>query len=171
MVLGLLDNIIQAWSQIPDPGITIGFYAPAPWITVFASALMIFFLVFLFLLRRNPAVRNPEKKPTWDCGYAKPDSRMQYTGTSFTRTIADLFGFLLLPRTQRPKIDGAFPKKSKFQITVPDLVLDRLIMPIANFIEKNLTNIRVFQQGQTHAYILYIVIVAVILLLFGGLRG
>ena len=44
-----------------------------------------------FLLSRNTVV----KSGTWDCGYAAPTVRMQYTASSFAQPIIDLFGFFL----------------------------------------------------------------------------
>ena len=36
---------------------------------------------FLLRLRQRDLAKKPEKiKPTWDCGYAEPTARMEYTG-------------------------------------------------------------------------------------------
>jgi hypothetical protein len=50
---------------------------------------------------------------------------------------------------------------------VPDTVLDRLVMPIFRAGEKYLPSIRVLQQGKTHLYVLYIMIIVIILLVWG----
>ena len=41
----------------------------------------------LLYLRRHllPNGKNEKIKPTWDCGYAEPTARMEYTGTAFAK--------------------------------------------------------------------------------------
>ena len=34
--------------------------------------------------------------PTWGCGYVAPNPVMQYTGKSFSKSLAKLFGFITM---------------------------------------------------------------------------
>ena len=47
--------------------------------------------------------------PSWDCGYARPTARMQYTASSFADTLVALFGWALRPTEDRPRPRGPFP--------------------------------------------------------------
>jgi hydrogenase-4 component B len=44
--------------------------------------------------------RGPEKGPTWDCGYAAVNPRMQYTASSFAGPLVSLFRMILRPRIE-----------------------------------------------------------------------
>ncbi|MDD5671705.1 MAG: proton-conducting transporter membrane subunit, partial [Candidatus Omnitrophica bacterium] len=67
---------------------------------VLLSAVLIALAFFIFLLRHAMLTgRHVQKAGTWDCGYAKPGARMQYTASSFADPLTGFFGFLL--RTRR----------------------------------------------------------------------
>ena len=63
---------------------------------------------------------------TWDCGYARPTSRIQYTASSFAQMIVAMFRWVLRPHIHRPHIDGLFPKPAKMHSHVDDMILDRV---------------------------------------------
>lgn len=101
---------------------------------------------------------------TWDCGYARPTARMQYTASSFARSIADMFGWVLRPRLHRPRVEGAFPASSAMESHVDDATLDRVIVPASRELERRFGWFRRFQQGLTQHYVLYILIIVLALL-------
>jgi len=76
---------------------------------------------------------------TWDCGYARPTGRMQYTASSFGDGIVGLFASFLRPKGRKPAIGGAFPAASSFQGELPDAVLDRVVLPAAGAIDRRRT--------------------------------
>ena len=101
---------------------------------------------------------------TWDCGYACPTSRMQYTASSFARTIVAMFGWILRPRGQQPQLQGYFPDPATLQSHVDEVVLDRFIIPGFHVLEQCFGWFRRFQQGLTQHYILYILITVILML-------
>lgn len=101
---------------------------------------------------------------TWDCGYACSTSRMQYTASSFARTIVAMFGWILRPRGQQPQLQGAFPAPATLQSHVDEVVLDRFIVPGFHVLEQWFGWFRRFQQGLTQHYILYILITVILML-------
>ncbi len=103
---------------------------------------------------------------TWDCGYARPTPRMQYTGSSFGASIVHMLAFVLWPRGGREKAKGFFPASWRHEASVPDAILDRAIMPVVEWGGSYLPRIRVFQRGQTHMYVLYVLIITIALLVF-----
>lgn len=106
---------------------------------------------------------------TWDCGYAQPTARVQYTGSSWGQMVGDLFAFILWPRRRGPVIRGIFPGAARFRMAVPDVVLDRLVRPAFDATERRLLWLRILQQGQTHWYVLYVLVIVIVLLAWGAL--
>jgi hydrogenase-4 component B len=118
--------------------------------------------------RRRPAPR----AVTWDCGYAAPSPRMQYTSSSFAAGLIGLFRWALWPQVQTPQLARPFPGASQLHTYLPDPVLDRLVLPAARGIAEASLWFRWLQRGRLHAYVLYILIAVVVALLSaaGGRR-
>ncbi len=95
--------------------------------------------------------------PTWDCGYAAPTGRMQYTGGSFAGIVAGWFFWLLrIERTvQRPR--GPLPQAARRVEHVPETVLEKLIAPAGAGVLRVSTAVRRLQHGRLQYYILYLV--------------
>ena len=66
------------------------------------------------------------------------------------------------PRTGAP----LFPAATSFHSDVPDTVLDEAVLPTVRFGAWLLSWFRVFQQGSTQAYLLYLFVALVALLLW-----
>jgi hydrogenase-4 component B len=104
---------------------------------------------------------------TWDCGYARPTARMQYTGSSLGQSLVIQLRMLLWPKSHRGSIQGPFPAAASFKSVVPDPVLDRALVPLFRQAGRTLPLVRVFQQGQTQAYVLYVLLILIVLLMWG----
>jgi hydrogenase-4 component B len=104
---------------------------------------------------------------TWDCGYAQPTGRMQYTGSSLADSLVGLAAFLLWPKRCRTALRGLFPRRSAYRCSVPDTVLERLVMPVFRVAGHVLPRLRVLQHGQTHVYVFYILLIVIVLLVWG----
>ncbi len=165
----LLDNAINMWASLPMQPISITTSAKLGWITVMGVVVMVLVGVTGLALKKLLRTKVLRRTGTWDCGYALPTARIQYTGSSFGQTIVNLFAFALWPKTDRPVIRSLFPEETHFKSVVPDTVLDRLILPLFRIAGKYLPRLRILQQGQTHLYVLYILIVVIILLIFGSI--
>lgn len=105
---------------------------------------------------------------TWGCGYAAPTERMQYTSSSFAQMLVRYFALVLMPRVRKPKSQSfaIFPDKSDFHSEVPDAVLDRAVFPFFRIGAWILSRLRVLQQGSIQAYLLYIFLALLVLLLW-----
>ena len=65
----------------------------------------------LFLIRRRlPRGREETATGTWDCGYARPTARMQYTASSFAQPLTDLFQIFLRTRRARQRRPRVLPQ-------------------------------------------------------------
>jgi hydrogenase-4 component B len=166
---GLLDNAARLWGVLPDPAVSIATTASLGWISKMGLALIGLIAIIVFALKMLPRVNIISKAGTWDCGYAHPTARIQYTGSSFGQTLVNLFKFILWPKTHRPAIRGIFPKIAHFKNIVPDTILDRLVLPLFNVAGEYLPSLRILQQGQTHLYVLYILVIVIILLICGSI--
>jgi hydrogenase-4 component B len=145
---------------------SLGSLAPLGWIGALGSGLAAAAALVLLCLRR--ARRRAPKRLTWDCGYARPTARMQYTASSFGDSILGLFAapFAQKVRPRGPK--GFFPAAARYGGELPDAVLDGLVIPAASAFDKLLPRFRVFQKGQTHLYILYVLVITIVLFALGG---
>jgi hypothetical protein len=123
--------------------------------------------LFLLILKIKPWSKAECKVGTWDCGYAAPSKKMQYTGSSLGDSIVKLFSFILWPRSQEPNVSGIFPRRVSFKQIVTDTVLDRLVLPLFRIGGHYLPMVRVFQRGQIHLYVLYILVIIIVLLVLG----
>ena len=95
---------------------------------------------------------------TWDCGYAAPTARMQYTAGSFAGIITEWFAWILQPERHEHRPEVTFPQRAAFEEHTPETVLERLIQPCARAVMWISAGARRLQHGQTHAYILYLII-------------
>ena len=100
---------------------------------------------------------------TWDCGFKAPTARIQYTATSFTQMLTDAFRFLLVPSERRPRIQGLFPRPSRYQASTPDLLLDRALKPSAGLSARTMALLKFLQGGHLPIYLLYVVVMLIAL--------
>jgi hydrogenase-4 component B len=166
----MLDRAASTWmaadvamlSSVSQP--TIASLAPLYWLSI-TGGILIALVAFgsAVLLRR---VRMSPTSPTWDCGYAAPSARMQYSASSFAQWLVDLFGWALRPRVHRPTIDGLFPADDDFASHVDDTVLERAVNPLTRWLVWSFGLSRHLQQGSLQAYLLYILLIVVGLLVW-----
>jgi hydrogenase-4 component B len=107
--------------------------------------------------------RSVESAPTWDCGYARPTPRMQYTAASFSQPLVELFSHALGPRRRELPPTGPFPDRARFEHEQPDL-FERGFVPIFRAIAWASDRMRWLQHGSTHLYVLYVVLTLLALL-------
>jgi hydrogenase-4 component B len=89
---------------------------------------------------------------------------MQYTASSFAEMLVGIFGGIHRPERHQPEIRGLFPGRSSFQSHVPEVVLEKGILPFLVAVDRRLVAIRRLQNGQLNHYILYIFAALIMLL-------
>ncbi len=94
---------------------------------------------------------------TWDCGYAAPVARMQYTSSSFGGIVSGWFRWVLQPERKMHRPRGPFPAGALRLERVPETVLERVIGPVGVAILHVSTSVRRLQHGRLQYYILYVV--------------
>jgi formate hydrogenlyase subunit 3/multisubunit Na+/H+ antiporter MnhD subunit len=103
---------------------------------------------------------------TWDCGYAQPTARMQYTASSFAQPITELLAPVLQTRRHIMPPQGFFPKAAQLETETPDVAHQRLYSPIFATVSRLLSRWRWLQHGQLQFYVLYIALTLLVLLLW-----
>lgn len=103
---------------------------------------------------------------TWDCGYASPDARMQYTSSSFAQPITEMFSAIVRPFRQGEKVSGLFPEHASFKTESIDSIFRYLFVPLFGLIDRILLPLRAFQHGRLHLYICYIAVTLLSLLIW-----
>jgi len=164
-VAPLLGQAVSAWDKgLPDAGADLAARAPLGWVSVMGLALVAALLLGGGLLRW--LVRGGAAGATWGCGYVAPTPRMQYTSSSFAQMLVGLFAWVLRPRARRPAVVGLFPRPTGFHSDVPDTVLDGAVLPAFRLGAWLLSWLRVVQLGSIQAYLLYIFLALLALLLW-----
>ena len=113
-------------------------------------------VVWWHLAKRLPATE-VRSVVTWDCGYAAPSARMQYSGRSLTAWLGDLVPGLRALR-HLPRLHGLFPQTGHCDAACPDALGDRFFSPRLQDFVNRVMRLRWLQQGHTNLYLLYVLI-------------
>ncbi|MBI5506455.1 MAG: hydrogenase [Deltaproteobacteria bacterium] len=163
-----LEDASRTWAALAESTpISLAAVAPLGWISAAGLGLVAVVATFALISRITPRAGAVAEAGTWDCGYARPDRRMQYTGSSLGATLVDLFGLVVWPRNHQPAIHGLFPGSATFKSVVADTVLDRLVLPFFRAAGRYMSMFRVFQQAQMQSYVLYVLTIVIVLMVWG----
>ena len=169
----VLDRAVAAWTGAASAGVSpappVASLAPLGWITAMGLLLVVAVaLAALALGALGKRAQEPPPEPvgTWDCGYAAPRASMQYTSSSFAELLVGIFAWALRPAVHRPEIRGPFPGPAAFHSHVPDVVLDRFVLPGVARVVRAFGWFRWVQQGSVQAYLFYILVTLVLSLLW-----
>jgi formate hydrogenlyase subunit 3/multisubunit Na+/H+ antiporter MnhD subunit len=122
--------------------------------------------LLLFIRARLLAGRPVEETVTWDCGYARPTARMQYTASSFAQPLTSFFHKILRTEIQLRPPEGLFPKAAALSTHAPDWAEAGLFRPLFTGAERLLSKLRPFQEGRVQVYVLYIVLTLIALVVW-----
>jgi hydrogenase-4 component B len=165
LVVRPLHAVIHQWNDGLTTAPTLDALAPLTPLTTLSLVLAGILLVSFLLSRWSMGRRRERPAVTWDCGYARPSGRMQYSASSFATTLVDLFGGVLRPHSHEPRINTPFPARTEFQSHVDDLVLEGFLTPLWRRFRSHLGWLRVLQRGSVQTYVLYILVILSLLLL------
>lgn len=151
LVLRVVDTWHSAPAEVPAT-------APLNGIGVAHAILAILIAAGGLWLWRKSRINSLRRGPTWDCGYARPAARMQYSSGSFAEIANAWFGWLLRPLRQLRRPRGLFPATSMRLVQVPDTVLEKILTPLAEAILWLSTAVRRLQHGRLQSYIFYVLV-------------
>jgi len=127
--------------------------------------LFIPFAFWLILSRRSPV----RIGPTWDCGLRGLTPQMEYTATGFSKPIRMIFKTLFRPhREVQREYDYSpyFAKTIRFESHVEEIFEKRIYRPLNRMVLRFSRRMRALQAGSIQAYLIYIFVTLLLLLLF-----
>ncbi|MDR0660889.1 MAG: NADH-quinone oxidoreductase subunit E [Prevotellaceae bacterium] len=121
-------------------------------------AIFIATVVLLYFIRKAIIARRTVKYgPTWGCGYTAPDSRQQYTSSSYVSDFAHLVNPVTRYKRDMKPIaeDEIFPVRRTFKGKEHDVLNSTLINKPLRWMNKWFFRLAIFQTGKIQHYILY----------------
>lgn len=155
-------------AQPDDATAAIGMASsPLSWIVACSAGLVTLTAALYALRNRMLARRVAGTAGTWDCGYAAPTARMQYTASSFAQPLTDFFSPILRTRHGYTPPDGILPSGGSFATETRDMFRNEFYEPVFERVAALLACLRGAQHGRIQLYVLYIALTLMALLVFG----
>jgi hydrogenase-4 component B len=152
----LAGNVSTTWSGTVS---TLGI------LLIGLSLLTVPFALWLFLARSA----RTRIAPTWDCGLRGLTPHMEYTATGFSKPIRMIFKTLFRPRREVQREYDFLPYFAttiRFESHVEEVFLTRLYRPLNEWVLRVSRRLRALQAGSIQAYLSYIFVTLLALLLF-----
>lgn len=122
--------------------------------------------VVAWRLRRARVVRGA----VWDCGLPRLTAENQYTATAFSKPLRMIFAAFYRPRREiQPEYDVSpyYPSAIRFESEIEPTFEKHVYGPLKSWIFGISRRMRGIQAGSIHAYLAYIFVTLIVLLLFG----
>jgi hydrogenase-4 component B len=158
----------------PAPEMVRGFFAIAPgpghfdhlapaWVAL--AVLGGLALAGVMSLVAGYAVR---RAPTWGCG-GELSARTEYTATAFSKPLMMIFRAVYRPTRAVETVGGAhFPREVKYRAEIEPTFERFLYGPLTRGVLGAAERMRVIQAGSLHAYLAYVLLLGILLLLWLG---
>jgi hydrogenase-4 component B len=160
-------NLITARGWVLSVGTPHGGLVSTSVIAIALLFLLIPAVVVVSIAGRRFARR---RGPAWDCGLPGLSEENEYTATAFSKALRMIFSVLYQPRREIQAVFDVspyFPKAIHFESEIEPTFEKRLYEPLKDLLLRFATKMRAIQAGSIHAYLAYIFITLVLLLLFG----
>ena len=121
-----------------------------------------------FVVRTRQKRLGRMRGPTWDCGLPGLSDENEYTATAFSKALRMIFSVLYQPRREIQAVFDVspyYPKEIHFKSEIEPTFEKRVYAPIKDLIFWLSTKMWAVQAGSVHAYLTYIFITLVVLLL------
>ena len=141
--------------------------------TALLAAMLLALSGIPLLLRLLWGRRHHAKGPTWDCGLPGLTADNEYTATAFSKPLRMIFGALFRPRREIQAVFDVspyYPKAIRFESEIEPAFEKKFYDPLLEGILRVARRMRLIQAGSLHAYLAYIFLTLILLLLF-GVRG
>ena len=134
---------------------------------VATAAMLLYLLTAAVLIIRFYCLPRSRKKAdgiTWDCGYAAPTARMEYTGSALVQPLTDYFRKILRPVTRVILPESLFPRRGAYSSETGDGGEKLFWKPLFTFTASFAELCHRLQSGYLHFY-LTVMVAAVLALL------
>ncbi len=111
--------------------------------------------------------------PTWDCGLPGLTADNEYTATGFSKAFRMIFSALYRPRREiqaEYEVSPYYPTAIRFESEIEPAFEKHFYDPLRDGLFRFARRMRTVQAGSIHAYLAYIFVTLIALLLF-GVRG
>jgi hydrogenase-4 component B len=160
-------NLITAHGWVLSAGTPHGGMVSTSVIAIALLLLLIPALLVVSIAARRFVRR---RGPAWDCGLPGLTEDNEYTATAFSKALRMIFSVLYQPRREIQAVFDVspyFPKAIHFESGIEPTFEKRLYVPLKDLLLRFATRMRAIQAGSIHAYLAYIFVTLVLLLLFG----
>ena len=180
LTIGLFPQVFIRLLINPVSLFTSGFTDNFPALTIISNLQSVSFVVWVFLLAiasiwtvKHFVLRNKKAviAPTWGCGYPVPNSKMQYTASSYVRSYRKLIGPFLIMNKKEGDIKGVFSEPIHSRTHPYDKVEAIFIDLPLKIMNKIMARVRFIQNGNMRHYILYGVVFIFIIVALSLLSG
>jgi NADH:ubiquinone oxidoreductase subunit 5 (subunit L)/multisubunit Na+/H+ antiporter MnhA subunit len=168
-LLSILAPVLQSLTHLPATMIHPVLMQTSATLSflVFAAFLLISLIALLIGVRHWLLTgRTVTQEVTWDCGYAQPTPRMQYTASSFVQPLTERLAALIRPQRKFSPPQGFFPVDASLSTETSDLSRRYFFQPFFRNVGLGLASLRWLQQGQMQLYVLYIALTLLALLVW-----
>jgi hydrogenase-4 component B len=143
-----------------------------PLLFIFVCLFIVFAWFLTYLLSSKQKVKIGE---IWDCGYNSITPRMEITATGFSRSIIMIFKGIFQPTMQHDVeyVDANiryFSKSKTVILGIVDIYEKYFYHPFDRLLNKLSLQVRRIQAGNINAYILYIIIILLGLIIWTRYR-
>jgi hydrogenase-4 component B len=110
------------------------------------------------------------RAPTWGCG-GELSARTEYTATAFSKPLMMIFSAVYRPTRQVEaiaEVSSYFPHEVRYRSEVEPTFERYLYGPLLRGVLRVANGMRVLQAGSLHAYLAYVLVLGVLLLLWLG---
>lgn len=177
IAMGLGGPLLLAFLRAPLTSLLPSFASEIPsllseyrrillWITLLSGGMILVGGILAWIRVRLLVSRPVRQSVTWDCGFAIPTPRMQYSGSSFVEPLTRLWHLLLRTRLRFQRPIGFFPRRSLFRIDYSDLFLKGFYRPLLEGMWQGANRFKFLQHGNTHLYVLYIAVTLIAFLIW-----
>jgi hydrogenase-4 component B len=123
-----------------------------------------------FLIGRRIRRAAVTKVPAWDCGLPGLTADNEYTATAFSKPLRLIFAAFYRPRREiHPEFEVSpyYPSAIRFESEIEPAFEKHFYGPLKDWIFNRSRQMRAIQAGSIHAYLAYIFVTLIALLLFG----
>ncbi len=114
--------------------------------------------------------RRARRVPTWGCG-GELTARTEYTATAFSRPLMMIFQAVYRPTHEveaLAEVSPYFPREVRYRAEIEPTFERYFYRPLLRAVLRAANGMKVLQAGSLHAYLAYVLVLAVILLMWLG---
>jgi len=153
----ILERIVSVFD--PEAGAHQTSFLPVQSLSSVGIASFIFVIVatlVYFARKRLVRQRTVRVSPTWGCGYLAPNTKMQYTGKAFSKSLAKLFAFITSEEKKYQEIPpkAVYASPRSYHSSYAEYFekhINRLLKPLLNF----MNYFSFIHNGRVQYYVLY----------------